>query len=181
MHTTLNTKHGPPETDNATTISPAHSPHSQPTLTESYIASEFMKRHGHCIRRQMLDDIPSFQLASIVTYNPPGVTPRYTVKKGCFRLPNSHVLELIRALTTELSANSDAFTQVRVNSSKFIFGALSLLLGVKRVPKLPDPPRDEYDPEAVNAIIALPRMEPERYCFEEADEHWMKTHARKYG
>jgi hypothetical protein len=142
-----------------------------------------MERYGYCIRRYAYDDGDAFmQLASIAIYNPPHP---YTVKQGCYRLPNSYVLGLIRELITELSTGCDAFTRVRVGSSKFIFGVLALLLGTPRIPKLHDPSPDDFDTLRADEILSMPRMEDSKqYAFEDAEEHHMRrmqNRARNYG
>jgi hypothetical protein len=183
MSTILNTKGSPPNAidDSVTVASRSHSQHA--VLSESYIASQFMERYGYCIRRYAYDDGDAFmQLASIAIYDPPNP---YTVKQGCYRLPNSYVLDLIRALIVELSADSDTFTRVRVNSSKFIFGVLALLLGTPRIPKLHDPSPGDFDAMRAKESLSMPRMEDSKqYTFEDAEEHHMRmrqNRARNYG
>lgn len=165
--------------NNASFAAPHHSPHA--IITESYIASLFTEHYGHCIRLDAFDNgTPFLQLACAIIYNAPSP---YTVRQGCYRLPNSYVLGSIRELITELCAGDDTFTRVRVNSSKFIFGVLSLLLGTTRIPKLHHPSPDDFDAKRAEEILSLPSTEPERYdfVFEPADEHWNRMHPRKYG
>ena len=94
---------GPPKEDNAITMfsTPPH-PQSQP-ITEHYIALQFTERHGHCIRRDAFDDgEPFLQLASVAIDNPPGSRGPYPRYEGCFRLPNSYVLGMIRELAARV-------------------------------------------------------------------------------
>ena len=49
--------------------------------------------------------------------------------------------------------HADDFTRVRVCSAKCAFNVLALLLGVRRIPVLPDPPPADFSRERADEIL----------------------------